>query len=792
MSVEKICEYFNDIGILQLDDMNRFLKIYTQISQNKFKNKSDKLILSLFSYITQLSQNDQQLYDTCKNIVNSFSNTQILHRYRAIYMIINIIKSKINSKYILFFCKLISIINKKHIRSKINSSNSFKLNNRNLIKNFRENEGHNDGAYFTGRNIIRNNIKKGKIVKNFSGKKNRLNPDNNKNMNENNNINNNNNCRTFDFNENENECTFSPKINKNYKPKKINKPSLHINDEIESSSLYDKSNFNKGNLNINKNHTKIFKHSENYANNNKINNELEKMIENISKFGGSPNNSKYIPQKTIYRATFNQMYPNDSYNEMPYNSYPNMDVNKSSNDFVNNYIEDDYDFYQKEEDHIKKVQDKIFQLQLEKIDKISRECTFTPEINEVPKYLIENKNQQNNLKNINYNYEENYKNNIYNLNNDNLINNSFINSQSFSKRRKNKISEEFTDDYYNVYPKKRRNRSKDSRSYSNSKGKNNEYGIYKARKEELMKQIKEQYPFMPSIKENKNFKIKSTFDERQKKFIEDKEKKFKEKQKEELKEIEEMKKYYNKSKANIKELVKKLYDEEAIKIKERLKNEREAKSKKKKIIDWDKRNKKNKEKYPEEYKINYKPKNKPIMNNNLDQHLDNLIQKIEKEKEKSNSPTKKNKKNNSNRKNLTKKKKNKNEVSTNLEEINKNKQILLEKIKDEHVIGFKNNSNTNQNKYNFVNKDKVEIKADEKKEDEKKDDEKKENNDNLATNTINTMKSESLNLDNYNVLSTSEKKDFQDEHLLEGINKRDGIKSNAMQQIMNQIHNNNN
>ena len=205
MSVEKICEYFNDIGILQLDDMNRFLKIYTQISQNKFKNKSDKLILSLFSYITQLSQNDQQLYDTCKNIVNSFSNTQILHRYRAIYMIINIIKSKINSKYILFFCKLISIINKKHIRSKINSSNSFKLNNRNLIKNFRENEGHNDGTYFTGRNIIRNNIKKGKIVKNFSGKKNRLNPDYNKNMNENNNINNNNNCRTFDFNENKNE-----------------------------------------------------------------------------------------------------------------------------------------------------------------------------------------------------------------------------------------------------------------------------------------------------------------------------------------------------------------------------------------------------------------------------------------------------------------------------------------------------------------------------------------------------------------------------------------------------------
>ena len=43
-------------------------------------------------------------------------------------------------------------------------------------------------------------------------------------------------------------------------------------------------------------------------------------------------------------------------------------------------------------------------------------------------------------------------------------------------------------------------------------------------------------------------------------------------------------------------LLKKLYDDEAEKIKERLKNENE-KSKKKKVIDWEKRNKINREKY---------------------------------------------------------------------------------------------------------------------------------------------------------------------------------------------------
>ena len=31
MKIEKICEYFNNIGILQLENINRFLKIYSQL-----------------------------------------------------------------------------------------------------------------------------------------------------------------------------------------------------------------------------------------------------------------------------------------------------------------------------------------------------------------------------------------------------------------------------------------------------------------------------------------------------------------------------------------------------------------------------------------------------------------------------------------------------------------------------------------------------------------------------------------------------------------------------------------
>ena len=106
MKIEKICDYLNNIGILQLESINNFLKIYSQLSQNKYKSKSDKFILALFSYITLLSKNEQLLYKTCSNIVNNYSNNMILHRYHTLQIFNNIIKTKLHSKYILFFFKL--------------------------------------------------------------------------------------------------------------------------------------------------------------------------------------------------------------------------------------------------------------------------------------------------------------------------------------------------------------------------------------------------------------------------------------------------------------------------------------------------------------------------------------------------------------------------------------------------------------------------------------------------------------------------------------------------------------
>jgi len=761
MSIEKICEYLNDIGILQLENINNFLKIYTQISQNKFKNKSDNLILALFSYITLISKNEQHLYDICKNIVNSFTNNQILYRYRGIYMLNNIFKTKLYSRYISFFLKLNSFRNKINLYSK---HKSIKSNKRNLIRENYKNEEKILNNNSSSRKKLNNKI--GKII-NTKSIKIKTNNDNNIYINLNKDNENNNIYKTFDLDKKDDECTFNPKTNKYYKSKQNNniRSFEKINNENNSSSFLNKNNDNKNNLRRLKGD--YYNNSTNYANNNVINNELEKMVENMPKYNGNMSNSRYIPKKLSYRKEFNQMYPSNSYQEIPFYSDPNMNENENYNDLVNNYLNEDYDFYKNEQDYIKKVQEKIFLLKIQKMDKIAEECTFTPEINEVPRYLYRNKNGENNMTDININYENNYKNNIYNINNK-FSSNSLNNSKSFSKRRKNKLIEEFTDNNYNVYPKRRKHHSKDSHSYSNSKIKNNEYSVYKAKKDKLMKLFSEQYPFMPSIRENKKFKINSTFDERQKKFIEDKKKKFKEKEKEELKEIEEMKKYYNKSKTNIQKLVKKLYDDEAEKIKERLKTEKE-KSKKKKIIDWDKRNKLNREKYPEEYKINIKSKDRQ-KHPNL--KLENYSS-VSKEKETKNKSNK--------RTNTSKNKKKKKENIPNKNDINKNQKLLLEKIKDEHVIGFKNNVPANSNKLNNEIKNNPEI-NEEKKEDKKI----------IENNIINTLKdNENINIDNNSQLRNSIDKSAQyhNQPLLEEIDKKKGFDSKALKELMNNLHN---
>lgn len=114
----------------------------------------------------------------------------------------------------------------------------------------------------------------------------------------------------------------------------------------------------------------------NLANNK--NDELEKMMENFSKYSGNPNNLRYIKNQTLHKTAFNQLYPNGLYEEMPFYSYQNINSNKTYNNLINGNYNKEYDFYQNQEDFIKIVQDKIFMMKLKEMGTISKECTFSP------------------------------------------------------------------------------------------------------------------------------------------------------------------------------------------------------------------------------------------------------------------------------------------------------------------------------------------------------------------------------------------------------------------------------
>ena len=718
MKIQKICEYLSDIGILQIDDINRFLKIYTQLSQNKYKNNLDKLILALFSYITLVSKSEQQLYEICKNIVNNFSNNQVLNRYKSLNIFNNIIRTKIHSRYILFLFKLNSYIfnNKSKIKNIINNNSNSKGNSSNDRYN-------NDKEYINNKSLDKNEKNyipiKGRII-------------NKKRVNKKKNI-----RRSYDISDDDKECTFSPRINHYYRPYfKSNR-----NKNINSNSNY-QSTVNNENMNDNSNNAKFipFKNAINYGYNNKINNEIEKMIINMSKYSNTPNNTKYLPKKTIYRKQINNIYPSNSYGDKSY------DDEYNDNENIYHYYDEDYDFYQNENDHMKKVQDKILDLKLQKLDKISKECTFTPEINEVPEYLKENRNNYITDYNYNNSHRKYYK-------NDNINMNSTMDNRKVSKNKR--INDEYADDYYNIYPEKLK-KKKRARSYSGSK---NEYSIYNKRKEELSKLYKEKYPFMPSIKYGKNINVKTTFDERQKQFIDNKKQFYDNKKKQEFEEIKNLKKINSRSKKKIKEIVDHLYDAE--KIKEKVMNDKKEKSKKKSVINWKKRFKKHKQDYPEDYN-----KNKIIINRNKNQ-INNIENKIEDNVVDFSSFA-----NNNNKKETNiDEKKNEKERIKKKDEINKNQKLLMDKIKDEHVIGFKNNS---KNLTNAPNNN-INIKDNKKDEDEK---EKVSIKDSLKE-SIET----SINLE-------ERKKNFMGGNILDNMNNKGEIKSTYLQEIMKNRLNN--
>ena len=160
MNVQQLCEYLNEIGIIDMDNMKSFLNISTYMMNNNNNNQSNKSIkeiykIALFSYIRELNKNDKNLFFTCSNIINSYKRFIILKKYNSLFIFKKLLYLKIYQRYKNFLISLYKKFpfksyhtnkyqenKKKKKKSKTNINHYHNDNNNNNLK-YEQNQENN-------------------------------------------------------------------------------------------------------------------------------------------------------------------------------------------------------------------------------------------------------------------------------------------------------------------------------------------------------------------------------------------------------------------------------------------------------------------------------------------------------------------------------------------------------------------------------------------------------------------------------------------------------------------------
>ena len=363
MKIEKICEYLNEIGILEYENINIFLEIYSKLNNGNYSTEIDKLRDTLIIYLNNNFIKNNKLRILCQSIISSFNNYQIILKYRTLNNMKDILLNKIKNKYINFFFNISLFILKKSL-SKRNASN----------KSLR------------------------KILPKKSNKN--INHKSNEEINQNN--------SELISSDDERECTFTPHINKDFKGYKKTagnaeshiyySPAFNISSKYPFTSYQNNVSSNMNNNNIQRNilnnnisheqsYYSNFSNSNNYNNlnisNDSRSNRSYKIYENNFQNQNIDYNIDYIPigiknefLNNNYYQDINNNYNNyrilnDNYKNQIHMNYnnPNLNnrylynLNKSNYSENNNKNED---FFNKEMIHIQKVKDKIQNMKIEK------------------------------------------------------------------------------------------------------------------------------------------------------------------------------------------------------------------------------------------------------------------------------------------------------------------------------------------------------------------------------------------------------------------------------------------
>ena len=132
MSIEQICDYLNEIGILDINNIKNYLTMATNIINDNSSNKSIKEIykISLFAYLKGINNNEKNLYFLCTNIINSYSRYILIKKYNFLCNLKRILYYRILQRFKYFMISLYKIFPFKNH----NSNNNYK-NKKSKIKN---------------------------------------------------------------------------------------------------------------------------------------------------------------------------------------------------------------------------------------------------------------------------------------------------------------------------------------------------------------------------------------------------------------------------------------------------------------------------------------------------------------------------------------------------------------------------------------------------------------------------------------------------------------------------------
>ena len=419
MSNEKLCEYLTDIGILLFDNIELFFKIHSIKSEKHFKNEPEKLKDSLFQYLQKTSKNDNLLRLMSKQLIESYYNSQAVSQYKALKNMINIFQNKLFLIYNSFFIKLAIYLMNKNV----------KISN-NEYKNRKKRTTSDD-------NIFRNNQENSSVTvipksaKTKSKPKKRVQRPTRTNKYKNNYYMNIQQSNTFPYGYfvNNNNDDLINVYRNDYR--NTDKEITSISNDNYDRNIYDENivSYKYYSPMVNIQSKKPL--TNNYMPINNFNNNYDNQL-----LMNNNDNNNYF---NYYNINNNQNYINNINSNIIENSPKMEEINyQTQKQFYNNsmYVDtpDDYDFFDNEQKHIQKVQNKIMNLKNERITKLEEQCTFTPEINRT--YKLPKNDKYKNIFDKLYDYSTNK------LNRTNTKK-KIVNRPKLEKKGKNQLSLSF-------------------------------------------------------------------------------------------------------------------------------------------------------------------------------------------------------------------------------------------------------------------------------------------------------------------------------------------------------------